>query len=357
VTISLPIVAAGARTPLGLGAVVTALGLRAGKTALAGAPFAGRQRDMILAGLIPTLPWKSSASDRAARLAIDALREALVALPASLASRRVAVLLHVSAEADTDVVRREAVGRIEAMLRIELGARDRLGEVAIAIEGSTTAGDALPRAASILATKAADIVLWGGAHSDISTASIRALAGAGRLFDSQHLDSVVPGEGAAVVALTTEAHARSLGPRPVIEGVGGATTDATPANEVPVSGDALLEAIRAAMADAGSEPAGWVLSDVAYEALRMREWEMVQVRSRALLSVPYKWDALSQRMGRTGAAQLPLAAAVVAASYGLGHVPSPSVLALSGTDAGRRSAVWMRAIGGPGASSASADRV
>lgn len=344
---ALPIVSAGARTSIGLGAVSTALGLRAGKTGLAGAPFAGRQRDMVLAGLIPTLPWTASASDRAARLVIDALREALAGLPPPLVDKRVAVLLHLSAENDTEVVRREAVGRIESMLRIELGKREKLGEVAIVIEGTTTAGDAVARASAILDAKEADVVLWGGAHSDISPVSIRALADAGRLFDSQHLDSVVPGEAAAVVALASPARARSFGVRPTIEGAAGATTDATPSNEVPVSGDALLEAIRTAMAEGGSEPAGWVLSDVAYEALRMREWEMVQVRSRALLCTPYKWDALSQRMGRTGAAQLPLAASMVATSFGLGHVPSPSVLALSGTDAGRRSAVWMRAIASP----------
>lgn len=104
------------------------------------------------------------------------------------------------------------------------------------------------------------------------------------------------------------------------------------------------EAIRAAMAAATGEPAGWVLSDTAYEALRVREWEMTQVRVREQLGVPYRWDALAQRIGRTGAAQLPLAAALVAASFAVGHIPSPSVLAIAGTDAGRRSAVWMRAI-------------
>jgi len=349
VSLALSIVAAGARTPIGLGALSTALGLRAGKSGLSGAPFAGRQREMVVAGLIPTLPWAPS-SERAARLARDAIREVLAALPPPLAGKRVAVLLQLSAEADTEIVRREAAGLVEAMLRVELGRTEQLGEVSITASmtpgGKATPADALLRAAAMLDAKEADVVLWGGAHSDISTASIRALADAGRLFDAQHVDSVVPGECAAVVALVSPARAASMGPRATIEGAGGADTEATPANELPVSGDALAFAIQAAMATSSDEPAGWVISDTAYEALHVREWELVQVRLRAHLGVPYRWDALPQRIGRTGAAQLPLAAAVVAASFDVGHVPSPSILALGGTDAGRRSAVWMRAIAG-----------
>jgi len=249
-----------------------------------------------------------------------------------------------------EIVRREAAGLVEAMLRVELGRTEQLGEVSITASmtpgGKATPADALLRAAAMLDAKEADVVLWGGAHSDISTASIRALADAGRLFDAQHVDSVVPGECAAVVALVSPARAASMGPRATIEGAGGADTEATPANELPVSGDALAFAIQAAMATSSDEPAGWVISDTAYEALHVREWELVQVRLRAHLGVPYRWDALPQRIGRTGAAQLPLAAAVVAASFDVGHVPSPSILALGGTDAGRRSAVWMRAIAG-----------
>lgn len=87
------------------------------------------------------------------------------------------------------------------------------------------------------------------------------------------------------------------------------------------------------------EPAGWVLFDAGYEALRLREWEMAQVRARASLGDPYVWDALPQRMGRPGAATLPFSGVLAAASAASSHVPAARVLGMAGTDAGRRAAV------------------
>ena len=212
-------------------------------------------------------------------------------------------------------------------------------------EGAASAGDTLARAAMLLASRQVEVVLWGGAHSDVASGSLAALAHQGRLFDAQHLDAVVPGEAAAFVAVVDPVRAGRAA-LAQLTGAGGATTAATPFDDTPVEGDAMVEAMRQAMAIGGAEAhAGWVLSDAGYEALRLREWEMVQVRTRALLGVPYRWDALPQRMGRAGAAHLPLAAAIVAASFEVGHVPSDSVLATGGTDAGRRSAVWIRAVG------------
>jgi 3-oxoacyl-[acyl-carrier-protein] synthase-1 len=179
----------------------------------------------------------------------------------------------------------------------------------------------------------------------VGPAALRALSDQGRLFDAQHLDAVVPGEAAAFVALVDPVRAGGMA-LARLAGAGGATTEATPFDEAPVTGDALVEAMRAAMAAGGAEaPAGWVLADSGYEGLRLREWEIAQVRARALLGVPYRWDALPQRVGRAGAAHLPLAVAIATASFELGHVPAESVLATAGTDAGRRGAVWLRAAG------------
>lgn len=341
----LAIVAAGARTPLGLDARATALSLRAGRTALAGAPFAGAARDQVVAGIVPTIAWSLTGPERTAALAVAALGEALGAVPARLRDEGIAVLLTVSDAVDPAAAARVAASLVEARLR---SAGDLRAEVVeVREEGAASAGDALARASALLASRQVELVLWGGAHSDVAPAALRALSDTDRLFDAQHLDAVVPGEGAAFVALVDPVRAGRAAIARLV-GAGGATTDATPTNEAPVTGEALLEAMRGAMAAGGRDaPAGWVLSDTGYEALRLREWEMVQVRARDLLGTPYRWDALPQRMGRAGAAHLPLAAAIAAASFEIGHVPSDSVLATAGSDAGRRSALWVRALGGP----------
>lgn len=338
----LAIVAAGARTPLGLGATASALLMRAGRIGLTGGPFSGRERDHVVAGAVPTMPWSSTATGRASSLLRGAIAEALAGMPPALAKSRVAVLMSVST-ADADAASGGTLD-VEASLRVEL--KERLASVEVLWEGEVGGADLAARAEGILALRQAEVVLWGGAHSDVAMGAIAALAATDRLYDARHLDAVVPGEAAGVVALVVSARARPEERLALLAGAGASTTEASPFDDRPVSGDAMTDAIRAAMVDGGEEaPAGWVLSDVGYEALRLREWEMVQVRARALLGVPYRWDALPQRFGRVGAAHLPLSAALTAASFALGHVPSKSVLAIAGTDVGRRGAVWLRSAG------------
>ncbi|HHH30458.1 MAG TPA: hypothetical protein ENK57_19245 [Polyangiaceae bacterium] len=87
------------------------------------------------------------------------------------------------------------------------------------------------------------------------------------------------------------------------------------------------------------QKAGWAVSDVGLEAWRMREWQTLTVRATPVLTSPYRFDNPAQRMGRMGAAGLPVGLALVAEGFRRGWGPSPVALVFGGSDGGERGAV------------------
>jgi 3-oxoacyl-[acyl-carrier-protein] synthase II len=115
----------------------------------------------------------------------------------------------------------------------------------------------------------ADVVVCGGAEACIhrvalgSFAAARALSTgfneqptkASRPFDVDR-DGFVMGEGAGIVVLETEAHARARGATPLAEAVGyGTSADAYHMTSGPPDGNGALRAMRGALAMAGVAPA------------------------------------------------------------------------------------------------------
>ncbi|MEM6787187.1 MAG: hypothetical protein AAF928_03595 [Myxococcota bacterium] len=318
------VVAAGARTPLALGAQPNALTLRTGMNALGGLPYQGRDRDYVLGGAVELFPWDWSTTQRAAALAASVTREALEQL------RRDGVVR------GTELLAVWGTSVAGAGAEVERSVRRICPDgtaVQVVEEGAQSTVDLLALARDEVAARRATTVLWGGAHSDISAAAVAALIEQDRLCDPLHLDAVIPGEGAAVVALR-RGHGRA---RATLSGAGVAPASFTDDDDLPVDATAWTTAVKAAVQGA---PAGWVVSDLGYEGFRMREWEAVQLRARAQLGEPFRWEYLAQRTGRLGAALIPWTGAVVAAGANVGWAPSTSVLATGGTSAGRRAAVW-----------------
>ena len=93
----------------------------------------------------------------------------------------------------------------------------------------------------------------------------------------------------------------------------------------------------------GADPvvAGWVLSDLTFEASRLAEWEALLVRAHDLLGRPYLIDNPCRRIGALGAAAIPTFAAFFVASWASRMEASRSAVALDSTEVGTRSAVWL----------------
>jgi len=159
-----------------------------------------------------------------------------------------------------ELIPNEAAGNVS----IALGTRGPAQIVATACASST---DALGLALDMIRVGRADVIVAGGSEAVITEFTVggfmkmRALSThfnetpekASRPFNSDR-DGFVMGEGAAVLILESEEHAKARGARIYAELAGyGATSDAYHITAPDPSGDGAVKAIRLALADAGIE--------------------------------------------------------------------------------------------------------
>jgi 3-oxoacyl-[acyl-carrier-protein] synthase II len=158
------------------------------------------------------------------------------------------------------IIANEACGNVSMTLGVQ-GA-------AIAVATACASGaDALGLAMDMIRAGRADIVIAGGAESTVTEyciggfQSMKALstnpdpATACRPFDKER-DGFVMGEGAAVLILESEAHAKARGAKVYAELAGYcATADAYHLTAPHPDGVGIVKAMRAAMEDAGLTPA------------------------------------------------------------------------------------------------------
>ncbi|MCI0397804.1 MAG: beta-ketoacyl-ACP synthase II [Chloroflexi bacterium] len=139
----------------------------------------------------------------------------------------------------------------------------------MAIATACAAGNnALGEAAKMIGRGAADVILAGGAEAPILAVAIAGFnatgalsthnddpARASRPFDANR-DGFVTGEGAAILVLEALEHALARGAHIVAEFLGyGTSADAYHVSAPSEDGSGAVKAIRAALADAGLEPA------------------------------------------------------------------------------------------------------
>lgn len=331
----------GARTPIGLNVEQTALLLRTGLPALTAAPLSAPDGGSVTMAFDSTqLPFQVG-EERAARIAAGALREVAHGIPnARNLKLRVVLALPEPRPGQS----RSDVGRVLATeLRATL--RETFGdpEVDVTTQGSAGIASLLPDALNALATREIDAVLVGGVHSDYDPMEIVALEAAGRLFSTERIDAVIPGEGAAFALVGREDLGRTIEKTALcrIHAVTFETSDLTPYDDSSaLDATALSGVIRSAASVLPDElKVGFAISDHGFEHYRTRELYSALTRTQALWCPPISIDAPAQRMGRYGAAALPLGLALSADMFKRGYAPSPFGLLLAGSDNGARGAV------------------
>ena len=318
------VVGVGARTSVGLTARHTAFLLRCGVAGFHEAPLLDVEDELVTIGSVPTLDPLLVGADRVLLLAQAALDEALDALGERVAGRRFRIVLGL----DEILGRKVGVTSTPADLlavAIHQHAMKR-GPSAVTVEavarGEASPGLRLAAACDELARGETDVVLLGGAHSD---------------YDP---------ESAAFLVLTTPGFARSneLPPRAWLHGVGQGFEKAGPDNDEPAS-EALGITLAVETATAGMEAdklrAGWILTDMTAEVHRVSEWQAVFIRAQRFLGPPQWVDAFAHKLGRMGAAALPLQVAIASTAWRHGFGPHPLALSTVGSDSGERVAtLW-----------------
>ncbi|MFF3978527.1 beta-ketoacyl-ACP synthase II [Streptomyces sp. NPDC001828] len=289
----------GAVTPLGLGAEVLWQGLlegRSGVRPLEGEEFA--DQPVRIAAAVPVDPAEllpkpqARRMNRAAQFAVLAAREAWRdagfapsgTAASGIAAERVGVSLGTiigGARVLVDGDRRlrdkgpRAMSPLTAPMTVPSQAAAQVsldlritGEARTIVSACASGTEAIGQAIDRIRQGHVDVVLAGGAEATItpavmaSFAAMRALstrndepAEASRPF-AKDRDGFVHGEGAGVLVLELEEHARARGARIYCEAAGwGLSADAHHLAAPDPSGDGVVLALHRALADAGSGPA------------------------------------------------------------------------------------------------------
>jgi 3-oxoacyl-[acyl-carrier-protein] synthase I len=342
----------GAQTPIGLSAMESAFMYRTGLPAMREAPILNAEEEPITLCTVNTLPTHALAGERALTLGIEALHDCTFEQREALTQMRLLILCCID-EFMTELPQ----GAETAAQFIANGLRDEARnwfdqkpEILVQPSGPGGFGAVLPQACERLAKGEIQAILLGGMHSDYHPLRIQKLEADGRLFSRDHLDSVLPAEGAAFVLLTTAYLARRLGLWiwGTVHAVGAAYERAQPDNdESAYEAAGMTVALRTATAEVRSEglQVGWQLNDVGFEQYRIAEWQAVALRSHELWCSPERVDSPLGRLGYQGGATLPLHMVLASEAWRRGWAPHERVVSLTGSDSGARTAVLMSSEG------------
>ncbi len=329
----------GARTAMGPSATQTGFLLRTGVPAITASPLVVGEGEPVVMGFDATLDPYQVGEERAAALGEGALRDALEPLREVVENLSLLMVLCVD-EPGGGV----AEGHISDRL-VRVGRRwaPRM-DIDVCARGAAGAAFALPAALAALSAGRVDGVLLGGVHTDYDPGVLGWLWKEGRLFTPENVDAVMPGEAAAFALLLREdtASRLKLGGLSRVCGVGSAMARE---GEGGFEAHALCAAVRGAAGGLVEDQvrAGWTLTDHAFEVYRLQEWQTMMVRTQALWGSPYLVESPAQRMGRLGAAAMPLAMVLATEGWAGGYGASGIAVAIAGSDAGERGAILMSA--------------
>jgi 3-oxoacyl-[acyl-carrier-protein] synthase-1 len=342
------VVSVGARTPIGLSAVETGFAYRAASVGMREAPLVEEEGgEGITMCFLPTIDPLTVGGERAVKLALPALDEAMRSAGPVLQQMRVRVVLAMdeqlgvpgpdgrlpATEVGAWVIQRAAMAAPQAQLETS-------------VRGPAGLGFVLPGVLDALAKGSIEAAIVGGVHTDYDPARIRALAQAGRLFKPDNLDSMIPGELAAFFVLMRPDVARmyKLTPYANLFTVATAYDKVRPDNDEPAfEAIGLTVAIRKAGAPLVEDKlrAGWLLTDLSFERHRLFEHQSMIVRTQALWWEPQQWDPPALRMGALGAAAMPLHVVLAVEAWRRGWAPHPVAFSCAGSDGGERAALLM----------------
>jgi 3-oxoacyl-[acyl-carrier-protein] synthase I len=340
-SLGIHIVALGARTPVGLGAESSAAAVRAGISRIREHPFlVAANGEMVPAaldcGLEPTLlGWP-----RVAEMVAAALAEVLNKLgPASKYIRGIPLLLALPdvrpGFGDTDTQRcLTAISQVGLARQIDL-------QVERVATGHAGALRALEYAARKLTTGMWQMCLVGGADSYFESDTIEWLESDRRLAGDDVRGGLIPGEGAAILLLMTDAARRKFGLRSlaILRAICTAAETRLINGEQDGLGDGLTEAITGATAclSLPREAVDAVYCDINGERYRTEEWGFALLRTHRAFRVG-SYETPVDCWGDTGAASAVLSCVLAAQSWARHYAPGPRALVWASSDNGLRGA-------------------
>jgi 3-oxoacyl-[acyl-carrier-protein] synthase I len=328
----------GAVTPVGLGASASCAAIRARVSRIGEIDVIFRPDDPLLgASVLASHGLRRTESEWLANLAARAIAECmrdeapdpqrtvlLLAAPEPFRGHR--GMLHLPGRALLD--------EIEARCNVRFHPKSTL-----LTGGPASVLEALDRVETLLADPTIDHAIVGGVDSLLNRVDLERLGLAGRLHMPDVPQGVIPGEGAAVLLVSTERRGRRHAPLAEVLGIGVARENDTVLGDRYSVGDAMCDALRKATGPTFAEPAiEFVVST--FNGERYAAWESMMCRPRFYRTrrerLPLVFPAMA--VGDMGAASGAMAIIVAGMSIGRSYAPGPLAMCEAASDEGLRAA-------------------
>jgi 3-oxoacyl-[acyl-carrier-protein] synthase-1 len=306
----------GAVTPVGLSSLASSAAVRAGISRIFEHPFDPPPAEpLMMARVKASWRLKRTPSEWLLNLAHRALDECLAGLKPSTEDTLILLCPPEASRKHPGLEEFEENEFLESLARRtkrSLHASSRLF-----MEGPAAFVQALELARAVLAQKLASRVVVGGVDCLAQETDIVRLRKMQRLHEAGNPQGVIPGEGAAFLALSLTGRESPFVPLGTVRGVAMARESNPATSENYSTGDALTDSVRRALADAPATPEANITLVVSnHNGERYAAWESLVSQARSYRTrrerLPVLYPASS--VGELGAAAGPFAAIVAATS-------------------------------------------
>jgi 3-oxoacyl-[acyl-carrier-protein] synthase-1 len=334
----LALAATGIVSSVGLSAPAACAAIRSGLTNPTQTRYLDGSADWLMSHCVPLeKPWRGR--EKLLRMAAMAAEECLAQWQVEK-SESIPLLLCVAERA-----RPGRLDRIEAELLADL--QQALGlrfapESCVLPHGRVSAPIALSLARRLVYESGAPAALIVATDSLMLWPTLKTCIEQGRLLTQRNSNGFIAGEAAAALLVT-----QSL-PQPhlSIEGVGFAEEAAHIDSQLPLRADGLSEAIKAALADAGTQmhEIDFRIVDASGEQYYFKEAALALSRVLRVRKQEFDIWHPAECVGETGSAIGPIMLAVADTACRKGYAPGMSILSHAASDAGQRAAVVCRFV-------------
>ena len=332
------ILASGMVTGVGLDAPSSCAAIRCAIDNFSETRFMDKGGEWIIGSQVPLeQPWRGL--PKLVHMVVPAIRECLPHLSKTRPSD-VPLLLCVA--------EKERPGRFDGLddelfheVQNQLGVRFHARSTVIA-QGRVGGALALDLARQLIYEEKIPFCLIAATDTYLVTGTLAAFEAKSRLLTSQNSNGFIPGEAGAAVLVGPPKQAGES--ELLCLGIGRGEEKAAIDSEEPLRADGLVQAFKAAFADAGCgfEQLDFRLTDANGEQYWFKEAALALTRVMRVRKEEFDiWHA-ADCIGETGAASVLCALGVALTSTRKAYAPGPGVLCHFGSDTGQRTALVLR---------------
>jgi len=329
------VIASGMVTAVGLNAPSSCAAIRCAIDNFSETRFMDSGGEWIIGAQVPLeQPWRGL--PKLVHMAAPAIRECLAHI-GNARPEMIPLLLCVA--------EKERPGRLGGVddqlfhdIEAELGVRFNSSSGVIA-RGRVAGALALGEARRLIYEERVPLCIVAGTDSYLVASTLDAYQKADRLLTSQNSNGFIPGEAGAAVLIGPPGHGRE--PELLCTGFGMGKEKATIDSEEPLRADGLVEAFRAAFAEAGQtiDDLDYRLTDSNGEQYWFKEAALAMTRTLRARKERFQIWHPADCIGETGAAVGPCTLGIALAASRKRYSPGPGILFHFGAEDGERSAL------------------